>query len=62
MLLDYYSEGDTFNLKVETLKQLRTVYKVAANFEVQFAASFFAVELEKRLIVWIELIKTEKKH
>ncbi len=51
-----------FNLKVETLKQLRTVYKVAANFEVQFAASFFAVEIDMKFTVWIELIKTKEKY
>lgn len=51
-----------FNLTDDTLKQLRTIYKVAAKFEVSFAASFFAIKLDERLIVYIELIKTSEEH
>jgi len=49
-----------FQLTNETLKQLRTVYKVNDKFEVQFAASFFVVELEKYLVTYLDVIKTKE--
>jgi hypothetical protein len=51
-----------FNLTNDTLKQLRTVYKVAAKFEVSFAASFFVITLDERLLIYIETIRTNGEH
>jgi hypothetical protein len=49
-----------FSLTDETLKQLRTVYKAVVIFEVQFAASFFVVELDKHLVTYLDVIKTKE--
>ena len=49
-----------FSLTDETLKQLRTVYKVGNKFEVYFAASFFVVELDKHLVTYLDVIKTNE--
>ncbi len=49
-----------FQLTNETLKQLRTVYKVNDKFEVQFAASFFVVELDQYLITYLDVIKAKE--
>jgi hypothetical protein len=49
-----------FQLTNETLKQLRTVYKVNDKFEVQFAASFFVIELDEHLVTYLDVIKTKK--
>lgn len=46
MLTNFYEKDNMFTLTPETLKQLRTVYKVDDKFEVQFAASFFILNLE----------------
>jgi hypothetical protein len=49
-----------FSLTDETLKQLRTVYKTNNDFEVQFAASFFVIELDKYLVTYLDVIKTKE--
>ena len=49
-----------FSLTDETLKQLRTVYKVDGKFDVQFAASFFVIDLEKYLVTYLDVIKTKE--
>lgn len=49
-----------FSLTDETLKQLRTVYKVDDKFDVQFAASFFVIDLEKYLVTYLDVIKTKE--
>ena len=49
-----------FQLTNETLKQIRTVYKVNDKFEVQFAASFFVVELDQYLITYLDVIKAKE--
>jgi hypothetical protein len=49
-----------FSLTNETLKQLRTVYKVDNEFVVQFAASFFMVELDQHLVTYLDVIKTKE--
>ena len=49
-----------FSLTDETLKQLRTVYKVDIKFEVQFATSFFVIEVETYLVIYLDVIKTKE--
>ena len=49
-----------FSLTDHTLKQLRTVYKVNDKFEVQFAASFFVVEIDSQLIAYLDVIKAKE--
>ena len=49
-----------FQLTNETLKQLRTVYKTNDKFEIQFAASFFVVELDQHLVTYLDVIKTKE--
>ena len=46
-----------FQLTNETLKQLRTVYKANDKFEIQFAASFFVIKLDRYLITYLDVIK-----
>lgn len=60
LLQSFYEKDNKFSLTSETLKQLRTVYKVDDKFEVQFAASFFMVELDYHLVVYLDIIKTEE--
>ena len=60
MLKSFYERDATFALTNDTLKQLRTVYKVSEKYEVQFAASFFVMELDQHLISYLEVIKTEE--
>jgi hypothetical protein len=49
-----------FQLTNETLKQLRTVYKTNSKIEIQFAASFFVVELDQYLVTYLDVIKTKE--
>ena len=49
-----------FSLTDHTLNQLRTVYKVNDKFEVQFAASFFVIELDQYLVVYLDVIKAKE--
>ena len=45
------------------LKQQRTVYKVDEKYEIQFAATFFVIELGSHLVLYLDVIrsKTVKK-
>jgi len=61
MLKSFYQKDHVFTLTPETLKQLRTVYKVDGKFEVQFAASFFVVELDQYLVTYLDVIKTDER-
>lgn len=49
-----------FSLTDHTLNQLRTVYKVDDMFEVQFAASFFVIELDQYVITYLDVIKAKE--
>jgi hypothetical protein len=49
-----------FSLTDETLKQLRTVYKVDGDFEIQFAASFFVIKLDEYLVTYLDVVKTKE--
>ena len=49
-----------FSLTDDTLKQLQTVYKVDSEFEVQFAASFFVIELDQYLVTYLDVIKAKE--
>ena len=49
-----------FQLTDHTLKQLRTVYKTNDKFEIQFAASFFVIKLDKHLVTYLDVIKTKE--
>ena len=60
LLREFYEQDDIFSLTDETLKQLRTVYKTNKDFEVQFAASFFVIELDKYLVTYLDVIKTKE--
>ena len=60
ILKTFYEQDNMFSLTENTLKQLRTVYKVDENFEIQFAASFFVIELEQYLITYLEVIKAKE--
>jgi flavin-dependent dehydrogenase len=50
-----------FRLTAETLKQLRTVYKASEDLDIEFAASFFIVELEEHIIAYLDIIKTKEE-
>ena len=60
LLQKFYKQDAMFSLTDETLKQLRTVYKVDGGFEIQFAASFFVIELDKYLVTYLGVIKTKE--
>lgn len=47
-----------FCLTGDTLKQQRTVYKVDDKFEIQFAATFFVIELGLYLVLYLDIIRS----
>jgi hypothetical protein len=58
----FYISDKTFGLRGGAdLIKLQTVYKINKNFEVQFAASFFVVELDSQLVVYLKLIKAKER-
>ena len=61
MITDFYQQDNMFSLNQETLKELRTVYKTDGGFNILFAASFFIIEIERYIIIYLEVIKTAEK-
>ena len=61
LITDFYQKDNMFSLKPETLKELRTVYKTDGGFNILFAASFFIIEIERYIIIYLEVIKTAGK-
>lgn len=61
IITEYYTKDNMFSLQPDTLKQLRTVYKTSNNpdLDIEFAASFFIIELDQSIIAYVEVIKTK---
>ena len=60
LVREFYEKDNMFSLTNDTLKQLRTVYKVNDKFEIQFATSFFVIELDRCLITYLDVIKAQE--
>ena len=48
-----------FRLSSETLKQLRTVYKVEGPSDIKLAASFLLIEVDEHIFMFLDVIRTK---